>query len=476
MKVLFVYPNNARSAASPQIGISSLSAVLKDAGHSTELFDTSFIPLATAAAAFRRKIEESNPDLLAFSCRSGEWDLVQELLRASAKTGVATIVGGPHATIAPEEVIAHDDVDMLVRGEGEQALLEIVDGLEQGSDISATPNLWTKTNGRVRRNDMRPLLQNLDELPFLDWSLWDTRHFSVSYAAATYRRGTRAVGCCETSRGCPYSCTYCISPTLQQLYSGLGTYHREKSVERIIAELVHLKDNYGIDYFKFTDETFIVGQERIRQFAALYKEKIGLPFAFTTRPETMRPDTLRAVADAGGHCVGFGFESGSDWMRRNVLDRKTSQQQIIDAARATKENGMLLFAFVMMGLPFETREMIEETLRLLNIIKPDLVTVSLFFPFKGTPLYQTCLDHGMIDGDLPSLPNITDASILKNHALSSDRLVRLRELGPAFARQDAKFWPILRLMENHPVPFYVWYRTRDVRRKGKQRIARLLGS
>lgn len=475
MRILFVYPNNARSAASPQIGISSLSAVLKGTGHSTYLFDTSFIPLATAGQVFLRKIEESNPDLLAFSCRSGEWELVKELLRESAGTNITTIVGGPHATIAPEEVIANPDVDMLVRGEGEQVILDVVDGLERGKDISAVANLWLRTNGNVKRNEMRPLLQNLDELPFLDWNLWDPRHFSVSYAATIYKRGTRAVGCCETSRGCPYSCTYCISPTLQKLYSGLGSYHREKSPERIVAELVHLKDNYGIDYFKFTDETFIVGQERIRQFAALYKEKIGLPFAFTTRPETMRPDTLRVIADAGGHCVGFGFESGSDWVRRNVLDRKTSQQQIVEAARTTKESGMLLFAFVMMGLPFETREMIEETLKLLNIIKPDLVTVSLFFPFKGTPLYQTCLDHGMIDGDLPSLPNITDASILKNHALTSDRLVRLRELGPAFARHDARLWPLLRLMENHSVPFYVWYRTRDVRRKGKQRVARLLG-
>ncbi len=464
LKVLFLYPNIAR-ARSPQVGLSSLAGTLEREGHESRLVDITFLDDSEVAGAYRTALDQFQPDLVGVSCRSTEWETAQAML-SMADPGVPVVVGGPHATIAPEEVIAQDGVDMLVRGEGEESIIELVNRLESGSSLEDMPNLWLKRDGEVIRNDVRPLVQDMDSLALPKWDIWDARHFREHYHQVFYP-SARIFGDLETSRGCPYSCPYCITPTLQELYRGKGKFHREKSAERIVAEINKLRDERDIDYIRFVDETFILNRKRLKEFADLYRD-IRLPFSFSTRPETVSDEMMGLLAAAGANCVSFGLESGNEEYRREVLNRKTRQQQVIDAVAIAKRYGVKTFAFVMIGLPHEDRAKIQDTLELINILQPDVFQISIFYPFEGTPFYDYCLKQGFLQEDHERLTEVWKGSILNQPGFTSEYLVRLRELALAFAKRDRRLWPVMYYLEEHDKAYKAWH----VLKRGKNFIRR----
>lgn len=458
MKVLFIYPNVAH-ARSPQVGLSSLAGTLERAGHDCRLFDITFIDDCDVAAAYRQALADYAPDLIGVSCRSTEWETAQAIL-GMADVNVPVVVGGPHATIAPDEVIADDRVDMLVRGEGEEAILDLIGRLEAGADLTDMPNLWVKCDGDVHKNDVRNLIQDMDGLALPRWDMWDDRHFREHYHQ-TFYPSAQIFGDLETSRGCPYACPYCLTPAMKEIYKGKGRFHREKSAQRIIEEIRKLITERDIDYVRFVDETFILNRSRLEEFCRLYDD-IHLPFSFSTRPETVSEEIMKILGDAGANCVSFGLESGNEEYRREMLNRKTAQQQVIDAVAIAKRNLIKTFAFVMIGLPHEDRAKIQDTMDLINLIQPDVFQITIFYPFQGTPFYRYCLDNGLIDKDHERLTEIWKGSVLNQPGLSSDYLVRLRDLMFVFAKLNRRWWPIMRFLEKHELAFRVWWASRAV--------------
>jgi len=452
MKVLFLYPNIAR-ARSPQVGLSSLAGTLEREGHDSRLVDITFMEDADVGDAYRRELESYQPDLIGVSCRSTEWETAQAMLRM-VKPDVPVVVGGPHPTIAPEEVIADDNVDMLVRGEGEEAIIDLLNRLESGVDLKDMPNLWLKQDGVVFKNDVRPLVQDMDNLALPRWEIWDDRHFRQHYHQVFYP-SAQVFGDLETSRGCPYSCPYCITPTMQKLYKGKGKFHREKSAKRIVEEISKLLKERQIDYIRFVDETFILNRRRLKEFAELYQD-IRLPFSFSTRPETVSEEMMKILAGAGVNCVSFGLESGNEEYRRQMLNRKTKQQEVINAVALAKRYGVRTFAFVMIGLPHEDRAKIQDTLELINLLQPDVFQISIFYPFEGTPFYDYCLKQGFLQKDHERLTEVWKGSVLNQPGLESDYLVRLRELMLSFAKRDRRLWPLMYFLEKRPVAFRIW--------------------
>ena len=469
MKVLFVYPNVARSR-SPQVGLSSLAGTLDREGHDCRIFDITFLDDGEVPARYRRTLEDYRPDLIGVSCRSTEWETAKQILQMEA-VSVPVVVGGPHATIAPEEVIACDRVDMLVRGEGEEAIIDLLSRLETGGDLTTMPNLWVKSDGQVCRNDVRDLIHDLDSLAFPNWDMWDERHFREHYHQV-FSPGAVIFGDLETSRGCPYSCPYCMTPAMQEIYRGKGSYHREKSAARIVAEVEKLIRDKNVDYIRFTDETFILNSRRIHEFCRLYMD-VRLPFSFSTRPETVNEEMMSLLAKAGANTVSFGLESGNEQYRREMLNRKTRQQEVIDAVTIARRYGVKTFAFVMIGLPKEDRAKIQDTIEFINLIQPDIFQITIFYPFEGTPFYDYCLKEGLLRRDHERLTEIWKGSVLDQPGLPSDYLIRLRELMLSFAKKDRRWWPVMRFMEKRPLAFKAW---KAARRGGRYafRAARLL--
>jgi len=259
----------------------------------------------------------------------------------------------------------------------------------------------------VPKNEIRNFIENLDELPYPDLSIFDNRHFLKPFDGKVYRFGQ-----VEMSRGCPFSCTYCINKFTQQLYKGKGKYHREKSIKRVVEELKYLKEKYNLTALRFLDETFLTMKiDTLRDFFRLYKENVFLPFLIATRPETVDEDRVQLLKEAGCVNASIGIESGDEDCRRKVLQRFMTDECIINAFFAFKRRGIRVSSFNMLGLPYETREGVFKTIKLNKKCGANSCTISFFYPFEGTVLKDLCLKEGYIDNKFQTV-NLEEDSIL----------------------------------------------------------------
>lgn len=398
MRVLFVYPNITR-VRRPQLGICSIAAVAHQLGHECELYDLTTIPEGEELSAFESKLESFSPDLLAVSCRSNEWLFLNRLFHSVNVGDTLKVFGGPHATVAPEEVIGIADI--VVIGEGEQTFAELLKTIACENDISKVAGCWVKQGSRIIKNEMPSLISDLDKLPIPYWGLLDDVHYHESSLKGLFK-GAKVVGSFECSRGCPYSCTYCSNDYLRGLYRGKGNWHREKSPERIIREVRLFRDNYGLDFVGWHDEVMLTSIDRLKTFRDLYSSEIGVPFVFMERPENMTNEKVHIIKQAGARNVSIGIESGDDNLRKNILNRHHSQQTIISAFQVAKEHGLITHAFTMIGLPGEDRHSVRETFKLLKKAQPETVQTSTIYPLRGTKLYEMVVAQGLFDPETPT--------------------------------------------------------------------------
>ena len=376
------------------LGIEYLSAVLEKAGHETDLaFEIGlegtfyFHSKKKNHTPIIEKIGAFKPDMVLFSSTTNLFPWVREVAgEIKRHYKVPIMVGGIHATIQPERVLADDNIDMVCVGEGEDAIVELANKISQGQDHHNTKNIWCRLNNTIVKNKVRPLISDLDRLPFPNKDIF------YQYGCFTNRLYVM------TSRGCPYSCTYCFNHQLQKLYKETGCpYVRRRSVDSVIDELKIYRDKYKMKSVHFYDDTFILNQGWITEFAIKYKQEIGVPFYCLVRANLVTRKIVTALKEAGCVCVGMGIESGNDHIRNNILNRNMSTQQIYEASKIIKENDIKLVTFNIFGIPGETPEEMLDTMKMNLQIKPDSLFTYTFYPFPGTDLMQTSLKNNYID-------------------------------------------------------------------------------
>lgn len=410
MKILFVYPNILRYPSIP-IGIASLVATLRKDGHECSLFDATFINDDELIHKFIESVEYSKCDILAVHCTSSDWKLVQILLESLRKNSLKkfTIIGGHHPTAAFEDVILSPFIDVCIIGEGELVVKELLYKLENREDISHVENCWIKVGEKIYKNKLRPLIQNLDSLPFPAWEIFDKRHM-IRYHTAD--KWSKIIGI-ETSRGCPYSCTYCMNSYVRNIYKGLeGKFCREKSVERILTESQIAKDTLGVDYIRFVDDNFIGSMDRLEELSNRFPEHVGLPVSIMASADKINERTIKLLSKMGADSIGIGVETGNEMYRKNVLNKHVTNEQIIRAFKLSREYGIETMAFYMIGLPMEKKQFVEQTIEFNNLARPTNSFVSTFFPFPGTRLYSAVLKKGLVE-KYDFLPDFYHGSILK---------------------------------------------------------------
>ncbi|MBU4248659.1 MAG: B12-binding domain-containing radical SAM protein [Verrucomicrobia bacterium] len=389
MKILFIYTDiNVRGGArSYQFGLGSLSAMLKRHGHSTRLhymfgrYDAA--PLRAAIAAFQ-------PDIIAFSAVSPQFQYVRRIVAELQPFQAFTLLGGQHATLAPECIEALPGLNALCVGEGEYPLLELAQARPAGKPVDAIRNLWIRNkDGTIIRNPTRPFIDNLDELPFVDRELFDYQAIVDSdFNTALFM----------FSRGCPYNCTFCSNHALRARQE--GRYVRFRGVESCLQEIREVIGRYRVGSLYFNDDCFTARREFVEQFCARYKETFTLPFDINARPETLNDEICRMLRDAGCRRVSIGIENGSENFRREVLGRNTTNDQISRAFEACRAAGLKTKAFNIVGFPYETPAIVRETVELNARINPDSVIVGIFEPYPGTKLAEVCLKERFIDPEL----------------------------------------------------------------------------
>jgi anaerobic magnesium-protoporphyrin IX monomethyl ester cyclase len=377
MKLLFI-----QSDPFAWIGKMSISAVLKQAGHECKLL------IEPAEKNLMKAISSENPDIVAFSATTGThiWAL-ERAKEIKEKLGLPVLFGGPHATYFPE-IVENKNVDIVCIGEGEYAVKELFDKIKNKEDITKIKNLWVKKDDKIYKNEIRPLIQELDSLPFPDRSLYYEKYDFLK------NQNSREF---IIMRGCPYQCSFCYNHSLQKMYHGKGNYVRYKNVNRAIEEIIDVKNEWGLGSAMFFDEVMFLNKEWLFTFLKQYKEKIDVPFACEARANLLDEDICKNLKKAGCICVRIGVESGSNEIRNKILKKNLNNEQIEKAARLIKQETMLLETYNMVGLPRETLEDAFETLSFNKKIKADYGWCSIYQPYPKTDLAELAVKDGILD-------------------------------------------------------------------------------
>lgn len=433
-KVLFVYSNIGMGIAfSPAVQI--LSAVLKRAGHETALLhlhNEHGIP--NDPDEIRRFIEREKPDLIGFTATSFEYNLLNEIAGQLKRDfpGTPLILGGVHATIMSSD-LASSNFDAFCIGEGEQNLLELIQKMESGEDYTDTPSFHFKAvNGggaRVIKNPIRPMVEDLDSLPFYDMEIMDTKKILL------LRSKWLSIG---FSRGCPYTCSFCINPALKDIKVGDGSpkkYLRKKSMEKVISELesILLKYKEYVEVFNFDDDLLMLDKKWMLDFTRNYKERIydkyGVEYAINGRVNTIKDDLIEKMAESGCRELRIGFETGDPDLRKRVLSKPISDEQLINAFDVCHKYGIKPSAFAMLGVPQETHETVQKTLKLLARLKPYLVRMTFLTPFPHTEIYDYCKKNNLFKDRWEEIDQFT-LSPLKFDSLTDEELLRYHNMFP----------------------------------------------
>jgi anaerobic magnesium-protoporphyrin IX monomethyl ester cyclase len=382
VKIHFIYPD-VSTFYYPGVhhGLASIISVLKAGGHGVSLYHAKREPLKKDIL---EAVQREKPDVIAFSSVTNQIDNVAKWSQwVKQEYKVPTICGGVHTTLYPEEVINFEGIDMVCRGEGEYPLLDFASDPER-TDIG---NLWIKKNGEITRNPLRPLIDPLDSLPFPDYELFDCASILKD------RGGDFAI---LASRGCPFNCTYCCNHALQKVHTGKGKYFRMQSIEYILDNIASLLSRYPIKHLTFADDVFGLSQEWALEFCRKYPERFDLEFTCNLRADMVNDELLAALKKA--HCtqVDMGVEAGNERLRVEVLRRRMTNEQIIRAFDSAHKFGIKTLAYNMIGLPYETPEMIRETINLNKRLSPTQAAVFFFYPYPGTELHEVCRKEGFL--------------------------------------------------------------------------------
>lgn len=459
MRVLFVYPNLYTQMGFNH-GLASLSARLRQAGHETRLVNLNEnLPPVPSREEVWQLIEEWKPGLIGFSCLSQQYASGLELARWLRERAADTealppmVVGGIHPTMVPEAVMADGVWDHVGVGECEDSLLELVGRVESGGRIDDVPNFHSWRDGvrpsvfdeqRVVRNPVGAF-PSLDDLPDPDYELFDTQRILEK------KNGWFGLLTC---RGCPYRCTYCLNHRIVDRYreergrsvSDLG-FFRFRAPERVVAEMRHVLETFdGIGTFILDDDLFTQNVEHALAFCEAYEASgLDVPYVVNAHVQCLDPRLAEALASSGCQILKLGIESGSPRIRKQVLQRHMTNEDILETVAMAERHDLHTSGFVMVGLPGEEREDRWMTVDLLAQSGIGRFRTSRFFPFPGTESYEEALRGGYIRADQEvRLTDFTESSCMDFGPFENLLIDKLATCMPWFVNARAsrfRDWP-----------------------------------
>jgi len=387
MRLLFLEIEAERDWSLASVGPAALGAAARQHGHDVALLS---VPLHAALHTVVEQVRRRAPHLLGVSLTTRQWHRARTVMAAlRAELDIPCIAGGLHPTFAPEAVLAASGIDLVCLGEGDEALIELLDIMERGAGLDDLPdidNIWRA--GRVRPK-LRPPVADLDRLPPMARDLLAEPHGVVHIT---------------TQRGCPFPCTYCGARQFADLYDGgYRSYGRRRSVDNVLDELESLAEQ-GACWVTFLDDTFTLHHGWLRRFLPAYQDRVGLPFSIHARVETITPRLLDDLKAAGCAHVVYGVESGSRRIRYEVMQRPVENDRFDAIFSETRARGMLVTANYMLGLPTETPADLAATFALDARLEPDDFGFFVFYPYPGTALYKRCVELDLLPDDHAERP------------------------------------------------------------------------
>lgn len=430
------------------LGLMQLVAIAKNMGHETRF-------LEFRDDRFLKFVRQEKPDMVAFSIMSISSDSCIDIVKKIKEVDQDTFIfiGGPHPTYFPD-FIRSCEADAICVGEGDLAFAELLKALEQKKDISRIRNIHT----RRQANPPRDLIEDLDGLPYPDRDL----------VYQNSRLGSMKLRSFMATRGCAYSCAYCFNSGYKELYRGKGKILRRRSVDNLLREIKTVRSKYPIEMIRFGDDVFIEKMDDwLLEFSDKYPKTIQLPFYCLLRPDIVTPEIAQRLKKAGCACVSASIETGNEKIRREVLNRKITNKEILNACQILNDQGIKSNMNIMLGLPHATLEDEMESMDLAFESRPTSISFTIFTPFQGTELHRYCVQKKILaESDLTRFPkNMSDYSVLdcftqkekniqKNIFLLGTLAYRNTFL-KKFILKHLIFWPSNRIF------FYISFLTRN---------------
>jgi len=479
-KVLLIFPNDYLLGVPPS-NIAALAAYLKRDGFDVKLFDTTIYRIKKQTAEwdikvklghvlktnindyihpletdiyedFVKLVDEYKPDLIGINVIDSTIRYALSFIEKIKNKNIPVIVGGIGSTYHYEKILDTGLVQYACVGEGEKALSELCAKLSNDEDCTNIQNIYTKDeSGNVIKNPLRPLV-DINTLPVPDFTIYEDWRFFKPFKTGVFRMIP-----VDIDRGCPHLCTYCCTPTLRKRFKqdNCGNYYRLKDLDKVFEEMKYLLNKYDGNFVYMGCETFLAGSvERIREFARRYIKEIHLPFWTSSRLDTFTEEKTRLLSEMGCQSISVGLEHGSEKIRNDLLNKKLTNQTVIDGFKMLAKYNIHPTINNMIGLPGETREDAFETFKMNKEVSKILkgnhnLNFFIFMPFYGTPLRDVCISKNYIQ-DVDEIPtSLFGGSVLTMPppCLSKEEILGLQKTSALYIGLPESFYPDIRIAE-----------------------------
>jgi anaerobic magnesium-protoporphyrin IX monomethyl ester cyclase len=364
------------------LGIAYLGAVLEKNGYSVDVIDCQAQKIAHNS--FEHEIGKHQPKVVGITSTTLTYKSALKIAATAKQVhpDCITILGGCHATFWDYKALEEcPQLDIVVRKEGEYTLLEIVNRLKENRHIDDVLGTTCWKNKKIIRNEDRPYIENLDDLPFPAHHLLPLKRL---------RKQGKVIFPLTTSRGCVYWCNFCTAVRM------FGRRYRMRNPKNVVDEIQFLNEKYGATQFTFSDDTFTVDQARVRKICEdVRNRRLKVQWDCETRVDMVTRDLLKKMKKAGCIAVWFGVESGC----QNVLDSMEKDVNLAQTRRAFKwahEAGLMTIASVILGFPGETKDTVLKTVKFVEELNPNDVGYHIATPYPGTPMYDFVKENGWL--------------------------------------------------------------------------------
>lgn len=390
MKVAFL-----QKTVSQSIGVRYLSSIIKSKGWEAELFVEPF------EKDILNSLKRYSPNITGFGFVSGAqtWPLrlAQKVKKILPETMI--VFGGPGPTFSPE-IVYHPYVDAVAIGEAELSLPELIGRVECGKSFHEIPGLWIKKGNTVYRNELAPLVGDISKLPYPDYELYSKYKFYRTLTEAPF----------IVRRGCQFRCTFCSSSSL--LYVNRSKHERARTAENVIAEMEVARAIYPKMHSIILYDTTGVDKKWLEDFTSVYPKRINIPWSTSSRADLINEALAQSLSRSGCFCVCLGVETGNEGMRMNVLGKRISNAQYLEAARILHKAGIKICTSNMLFLPGETATNALETVEFNRLMKADHTSALILQLYPGTAIYKHAVEAGYLSRE-SEYNNIDPTSLME---------------------------------------------------------------
>ncbi|MGD6807098.1 MAG: B12-binding domain-containing radical SAM protein [Candidatus Bathyarchaeia archaeon] len=386
MKITLVNPPYPPSVHSHPpfipLGLAYLGAVAEKAGHKVTVIDCQAERLNYDT--FRTRIAETSSDLIGATATTLLYKSAMKLITIAkeAQPNAVTALGGSHGTFWDENALKeYHALDIVVRREGEETLLELAEKLESQSSLKGVLGITYREVEKIVRNPDRPFIQDLDALPFPAHHLLPLEKL---------RHNGKILFPLVSSRGCVYWCDFCSTVRM------FGRGYRMRSAKNVVDEMQYIHDTYGVDQVTFYDDAFSVDRNRVLEICSeLHKRNLKLMWDCGTRVDMVDHELMKTMKDAGCIAVWLGVESGSELIL-GKMNKSIKLEQTRKAYKTAHQVGLMTIANVVLGFPGETEQTAKETIKFVSSLNPEDVGFYIATPYPGTPMYDEVVKNGWL--------------------------------------------------------------------------------